>query len=438
MNICFIHASYYPVKGKLSRGTKAWIHGITLPLLSAFIDDKHSVSIINDAVHPLPEKDEYDVVFISVMGAALDRTEEIALALKTKTSNIIVGGKALNETAHMIAPYVDSVVLGEAESLMHQIISDIENNELKKTYGDLNLRASIDDLPVPRYELIDKKHHGVLYPVEATRGCPNNCSYCCVAAWSKCDFRKRPIDQVIRDIQYLKEMDVTKILFVDDNICADRDYALALFKELEKLDVSWICQITAQAIIDEELMTMAAQSGLFAVTIGFESMTKENLESVNKHNDPGLYGKGIQILHSLNVYTFPMFVIGFEYDLKSELQKIHEFCLQNQVTAPLLYILTPPLGTALYDEYKTADKIDDTDLSHYNLFHIVFKPDGLTKEELNQSFWSTYQDLYSYRNIFKRIVLKKSPLRQKIIQLFINLFLHKNIKHKNQLHLNSR
>ncbi|MCP4135998.1 MAG: B12-binding domain-containing radical SAM protein [bacterium] len=438
MNICFIHASYYPVKGKLSQGSKAWIYGITLPLLSAYIDKKHSVSIINDAVHPLPDKNDYDVIFISVMGSALDRTKEIALALKTETNSIIAGGKTLNETSATIAPHVDSVVLGEAESLMPQIMRDIENNTLKKEYGDKNLRSSIADLPLPRYDLIDTKHHGFIYPVEATRGCPNNCSYCYVAAWSKCDFKKRPIDQVVRDIQYLKKMDIDRILFVDDNICADRDYAIALFKELEKLGIKWICQITAQAIADEELMTMAARSGLFAVTIGFESMTKENLESVNKKNEPGLYEKGIRILHALDIYTFPMFMIGFDFNIEEELQKIHDFCLANQVTAPLLYILTPPPGTPLYEKYISENKIDDTDLSNYNLFHIVFKPHGLSKEELKQSFWSTYQSLYSYKNIFKRILFKKTPLKQKLIQLFINLFLHKNIKNQNQLHLDGK
>ncbi len=435
MRVCFIHASYYPVKGQLSKGNKAWIHGVTLPLLAGCVDPRHSVAIINDSVHSLPNKNDFDVFFVSMMGSALDRVKEIAAELKTASNYIIVGGKPFNETADLIVDFVDSVVLGEAEALIPQILADIENNDVKKYYGSRDLRTDIAHLPVPRYDLIDPKKHSNMYPVEATRGCPNDCTFCYIAAWSKKQFRKRPIAEVIRDMRVLKNMGIKKMLFVDDCLFADREYALALFAQMKELKMQWVCQITAQAIIDEELITAAAGCGLFAVTIGFESMSPKNLASVHKRNDPALYAKGIRILHSLNILTFPMFVIGFEDQIISELALITDFCLEHKVTAPLMYILTPPVGTPLYDDYALRGKLEDNDLSHYNLFHVVFKHEDMTKEELTNYFWTTYRNLYSYRNIFKRVFCRKMPFITRCISLGINLLLHRNTWQQRQLQL---
>lgn len=435
MRVCFIHSSYYPVKGELSKGTKAWIHGVTLPLLAGCVDSSHSVSIINDSVHSLPNKNDYDVFFISMMGSAIERVKEIAALLKTDTNYIIVGGKPFNETADLIEDFVDSVVLGEAETLIPGIIKDIETNNVQKHYGSRDLRTDIEHLPVPRYDLIDRKKHSNIYPIEATRGCPNDCTFCYIAAWSKKQFRKRPISEVIRDITVLKKMGINKLLFVDDCLFSDRNYALALFGEMKKLKMHWVCQITAQAIIDQELITAAAACGLFAVTIGFESMSHKNLASVKKRNDPDLYARGIAILHSLNILTFPMFVIGFEDKIQIELAHITEFCLNHKVTAPLLYILTPAIGTPLYDEYLSSGKLEDDDLAHYNLFHVVFKHDDMTKDELANAFWTTYRNLYSFKNIFKRVLCKKMSIKSRIISLGINLLLQRNTQEQRQLQL---
>jgi radical SAM superfamily enzyme YgiQ (UPF0313 family) len=431
MRICFIHASYYPKPGILAKGTKAWIHGLALPLLASCVDaEKHSITLVNDTVHPLPNGNSFDIFFISIMGSVFERTKEIISAVKTKNNYVVVGGKSLNETALLFEPYVDSIMLGEGESFISVVIDDIAKNQLKKYYGSRDFLSDISHLPIPRYDLIDRKRHSFIFPVEATRGCVNSCTYCYIASWSKCRYRTRPVEDVVRDITALKKMHVKHILFVDDNICADRQYALSLFKALKPLRIKWICQITASAIIDKELMTAAAESGLMAVTIGFESLSKKNLASVNKPNNPDLYAEGLTILHKLKIFSFPMFVIGFDDDIRLELKHIYDFCIAHQVTAPLMYLLTPVPGTVLHQEYSASGKITDTDLSRYNLFNVVFKPESLSAEDLEEIFWSTNKKLFSIKNIFKRVLLKKTPIINKIIQVGINIFLRKSIWNK--------
>ena len=131
-----------------------------------------------------------------------------------------------------------------------------------------------------------------------------------------------------------------------------------------------------------------------------------------------------------------MFMVGFDFQLKEEVKKIYNFCINNKVTAPLLYIVTPPPGTPMYDKYYADKRIDEADISKYNLFNLVFKPLDLTKEDFMNLFWFVYKDMYSLKNIYKRILLKKTPFVHKMFQLFINLFIHRNLKKKNQVHIN--
>jgi radical SAM superfamily enzyme YgiQ (UPF0313 family) len=431
MRICFIFSSYYVSAGRLAKGGKAWVHGLTLPLLAAYIGKEHSITLVNDFVHSLPDKNSFDVFFISIMGSVLERTRDLAHILKTDNNYIIVGGKTLNEASADYMSFADSIVLGEAESLMGQILEDIKNKRLQKQYGNPLLRSSLEYLPVPRYDLIDKKRHSFIYPVEATRGCVNYCSYCYVQSWSKGLFRKRPVEQVIRDIAAIKSLGIRRLLFVDDNIFADRDYAFTLFREMIPLKMKWICQATANAIADEELMHTAAKSGLMAVTIGFESMSGETLARVNKPNDPAIYEKGIAILNRFNILSLPMFVAGLNEDIDNEFNKIYRFCLGSRATAPLLYILTPIPATPLYNEYQAAGKIIDNDLSHYNMFHVVIK----LEQSFEDTYWRFYKSLYSIKNIFIRVFLKKGNIFKKIMSLAINFFIRTNIVNKQPLQL---
>jgi radical SAM superfamily enzyme YgiQ (UPF0313 family) len=434
MKICFIFSSYYVKKDKLAKGKKAWVHGLSLPLLASYIDKEHSVTLVNDYVHPLPDKNSFDVFFISVMGSVLDRTRDLAQALKTDNNFIIIGGKTLNETASDYMPLADAIVLGESETLIGQILQDIKNKQLKKRYGDPLLRSSLEDIPVPRYDLIDRKRHSFIFPVEATRGCVNACSYCYVQSWSKGVFRKRPAEHVVRDIKEIKKLGVRHILFVDDNIFADRDYALDLFKMMIPLKIKWICQATCSAIADEQLMKTAAASGLMAATIGFESMSAGVLAKINKPNNPDVYKKGIEILNRYNILSFPMFVAGLNENFTEEFKAIYDFCLESRATAPLLYILTPIPGTPLYDEYHKRGKITDYDFSHYNLFHVVIN----LEDSFEDRYWDFYKSLYTIKNIFIRNFCKKGSLFKKFLALGINFFIRANMGDKQPLQLEKK
>ena len=52
---------------------------------------------------------------------------------------------------------------------------------------------------------------------------------------------------------------------------------------------------------------------------------------------------------------------------------------------------------------EAQNRIFDYDLSKYNTSHVVVSPLGMSKEELEKGYLWIYKELYSIKNIFRRM-----------------------------------
>ncbi len=101
----------------------------------------------------------------------------------------------------------------------------------------------LDDLPFPRYDLLDpkpyQKNGGV--GVQTKRGCPLRCAYCTYPHLNGKVFRFRPVDHVIEEIKQLKKLEVNEITFVDGvfNLPMDRTRILLEKMKEENLNIQW-------------------------------------------------------------------------------------------------------------------------------------------------------------------------------------------------------
>lgn len=431
MRILLVHASHITQGGSLVKGKKAWIHGITLPLLAAVTPKEAEVHLCNDSVHSLPIDEEWDLVGISIMGISLFRAIRIAQLFRSKGCYIVMGGKILNQLHHLAAPHTDAIVLGEAEDVWPRIIRDAQNKKLQPVYGDPHHLTDIGSLPVPRYDLVDRSRHGIFFPIESSRGCPHHCDFCVASPWSQHNHRVRPIAHVIRDIKALKKLNIRHMAFMDDNLTADKDYAFELFKAMKPLQIHWISQLGTEVINDSRLMSAAADAGCSGVSIGFESILQENLDSVNKgFNKVDDYKDGLDYLHHLGIVVAPLIVLGFDHDSPGAFKKLIAFLDTIHIAFPLLYILTPAPGSTLYKRLESENRIIQNDLNYYNLMHAVFKPALMSPSSLEKEFWWTYQKLYSIPRILKRTVHQSGSLTKRVITFFINMTIRSHVFHQ--------
>jgi hypothetical protein len=107
-------------------------------------------------------------------------------------------------------------------------------------------------------------------------------------AWGRKPFQK-PVVEVVADI---RQHGARRLIFVDLNIIADRDYALELFRALVPLQVEWYGLATVLLARDAELLDLAARSGCKGLLMGLESISPQNLRNSHKgFNAPEDYAR---------------------------------------------------------------------------------------------------------------------------------------------------
>ena len=80
-----------------------------------------------------------------------------------------------------------------------------------------------------------------------------------------------------------------------------------------------------------------------------------------------------------------------------------DWIISQKIDTITSHIVTPYPGTEFYKRMEEQNRIFDHDLSRYNTSHVVVTPLGMSKEELEEGYLWIYQELYSIRNIFRRM-----------------------------------
>ena len=292
-----------------------------------------------------------DLVGLTAFTSQANRAYEVAAYFRGLGVPVVMGGIHATLCLDEVMERVDSVVTGEAEGVWAQVLNDARQGSLKRRYdGGF---ADITEVPVARHDLLSAGY--AFGAVQTTRGCPLNCSFCSVTAFNGAHYRHRPIPEVVRDFQSVREK---RILVVDDNLIGtSREHiarAKELFRALARADVQkeWVAQATLNFADDEELLALAAKAGCRGVFVGFESPTPEGLLKLGKKfnlmkgRDFRASVRRIQRHHILVVGSF---IIGLDVDEPGIGRRIADVATQYGVDNLNTLFLTPLPGTRLWD-----------------------------------------------------------------------------------------
>lgn len=124
-------------------------------------------------------------------------------------------------------------------------------------------------------------------PVQARRGCPNDCSYCSTALIQGRRIRARPAGEVADHVARLAAAGYRRAYFVDNSFNIPEPYALELCRALRWRGpgLEWRCIVYSQHL-GEELAAAMADAGCVEVSLGFESGSPAVLREMNKRFTP--------------------------------------------------------------------------------------------------------------------------------------------------------
>jgi len=167
--------------------------------------------------------------------------------------------------------------------------------------------------------------------------------------------------------------------------------------------LKWQAAVNSREANDDRLLELAAESGCFMLSIGFESISRDTLRNVHKcQNNPDDYRGLVEKLHRHGMMVLGLFIFGFEADEPSVFERTLRLTVDAKFDMCGYSILTPYPGTIQWFEMMRRRQIVSFDWDKYDQSHIVFQPTGLSAEELYRGYLETYDGFYTLSSMLRR------------------------------------
>lgn len=386
------------------RGDKLVLPPLNLPTIAAITPPHIQVKIIDDRVEEIDYEDDVDLVGITCITETAWRAYDIADRYREIGVPVILGGIHPTLMTQEALKHADSVFCGEAFGEWENVLKDFEKGKLKNIYRNMQ-PSDLTNIPSPRFDLLKQSSRYVrnVRMINATRGCYMRCTFCSTQEFWEGTFRCRPIEDIVEEIRGGKEK---LIVFVDDDISGNKEYARKLFEALEPLKIYWVSQTRINFCLDKELLSIASKSGCISLFTGFESISKETLKSIRKYqNVVENYNRAIENCHKNKICIEAGFVFGFDTDSKTIFQDTLKFILNSKLDTININILHPIPGTPVFKQFESDGRILTHDWNAWASHgRCLFQHKLMTADEVEAGSAWVVKDIYRWHRIIKRVI----------------------------------
>ncbi len=368
--------------------------------LAAITPKKHSVTVIDERYSDINFNEKYDIVLINFNFSSVPRAYEIADIFRKKGIPVVLSGWYPSVLPEEAKKHADSVLIGRGEINWPKLLDDFENNELKPIYQPAKYDNSIKIPPTN----IDLPGFVITGAVEATRGCPYRCEFCPEANIpGGSQFYTRPVDEVIAEIKSLPQK---TIMFYDSSLTINPGYSKSLFKKMKGLKKIFFCNGNSDVLAhDKEFVRLSKEAGCVSWLIGFESVTQKTIDEIGKtRNRVEEYSRAVRNIHDQRMAVIGSFMFGFDTDTNEVFDETLKTIKELEIDVADFCILTPFLGTPVFEKFEKEGRILTKDWSKYTMKNVVFEPKNMTPEELLQGVRKMYAEFYSTSYTVKRVI----------------------------------
>ncbi len=364
-----------------------------------------------------------DVIGISVLTPSAEVVYEISRRIRTFSPGIkIVFGNlhaSLFSDEVLTQNYADFVVHGEGELTMLKLIRSLENNGDLGSVTGISFRRNnnivnnppsphidnLDSLPFPAWDLFPMDRYAtdprtqvkkdfVELQILATRGCPNQCTFCSShterSLGSK--YRMRNPKLVVDEMIYMYEKYGREVFsFMDLAFPLVKSHATEFCNEIIRRGYNkkfkWITECRVKPL-DKDLLSLMKKAGCERLCFGVESGNNKILQSLKKNFTTEDVKKAVKMTSAAGLVADAMFMIGLPGETEEMINETIDFAKGLNIRYAIFNIFVPYPGCELYDTLNAQKKIrfkgwsDFTSYPGFSGGIPVYVPDGLTKDKL--------------------------------------------------------
>ncbi|MCL2531292.1 MAG: B12-binding domain-containing radical SAM protein [Oscillospiraceae bacterium] len=274
----------------------------------------------------------------------------------------------------------DYVVCSEGEISFHELLQALENNTpvhdiAGLVYADAQGNvcctparefAALENFPPTDWTLVDvNKYANPLHEyrcavaIMASKGCPNQCSFCVNEGYHRCQHRKRAMEYVIQDIQQLAQLvDFDMIRFYDDWFYPNKADLREFCNRYRALNISakWYCYQMVGRLTREDLKMMY-DSGCRGIVYGIESGSPAVQKRMKKRIDLDKVPQEIAWCEEVGIRVQCGFMIGSPDETKDELRET--VSLLKNITCTIKFVMkfVPVPGSADYRQLQQQGRL---------------------------------------------------------------------------------
>ena len=338
-----------------------------------------------------------------VLSSLVDYKNEIAWADRMRAGGVKVGfvGITASKMPDLFAGHCDFILNGEPEAAVMRLAQ----GEVPSGVTVSEQINDLDALPFPRWDLVTEDRGARLgikwssrpvgggFPLLASRGCPEHCTYCPHRILA--GYRARSIANIADELERLcDQVRRPYVIFRDPLFTEQRDRCLALCDEIQSRDLTLTFEAeTRLDRLDVELLDKLYEAGFRAMSFGVESLDPATLRKSGRRPIPQTHQRAIiDHCRKKGIVTAAFYVFGFLQDDWNSIAATIDYATELGSTFAQFKILTPYPGTPMFKQLEP--RLTEHDWEKYDGYTPTFEHPNLTERELRFLLGAAYTRFY--------------------------------------------
>jgi len=334
-----------------------------------------------------------DMVGVSCLTDFFPSAKEIVEEAKKAGAVTVIGGPhptIMPEDCLCRIPELDYAVMGEAESVLPELVKRIENGETGEGIKGLAMRIGeevvnngpaepldLSTLPIPDRDLLDVNPEYLrsrAINMHASRGCPFKCKFCQPTLQRLFGRKVRfdPAEKVAEEIGHYSGLyGIKEFFFHDDTFTVSVRWMRELVEALRERGLIEGYRYVVNSRVDtfdREKAALLKEMGVYYVLFGIESGSQKILDSIGKGTTVDQAREAFQICREFGFRTHAYVLLGSPEESKQTLVETEELVDELKPNTVHISIYTPLLGTELADQCEAEGRItvkNYADLDYY-------------------------------------------------------------------------
>ena len=357
-----------------------------------------------------------------VLSSLVDHKAETAWADQMRARGVRVGfvGITASKMPQLFQDHCDFIVNGEPEAAVMRLAQ----GEVPSGIVTSEQIDDLDSLPFPRWDLVTEDRRprfgikwssrpvGGGYPLLASRGCPEFCTYCPHRILA--GYRARSIQNIVDEIERLcDQVSRPYVIFRDPLFTEQRDRVVELCEEIHRRDLTLTFEAeTRLDRLDVELLEILYRAGFRAMSFGVESLDPATLKKSGRRPIPQSHQRQIMTrCRELGIVTAAFYVLGFLQDDWNSIAATIDYATDLGSTFAQFKMLTPYPGTPMFKQIEPL--LTESDWEKFDGYTPTFRHPNLSARELRFLLGAAYKRFYmrpSYLANFLKI--QNTAIRQ--------------------------